>query len=91
MGPIDGGNIGIELEWAESEADFKAGRHKTARLFLAPDAAEEFAVGLRQIRTPAPRGVDEAGGSACRSRRSGLRRLGPPTLELEIGGSMAAA
>jgi hypothetical protein len=37
------GQIGVELEWAESEADFRAARLKTARLFLTPDAAEEFA------------------------------------------------
>jgi hypothetical protein len=46
--PIDGGNIGVELEWAESEADFKAGRLQIARLFLSPDAAEEFAAELRR-------------------------------------------
>jgi hypothetical protein len=48
VGPIDGGNIGVELEWAESEADFRAGRLETARLFLAPDAVEEFAADLRR-------------------------------------------
>jgi hypothetical protein len=47
-GPIDGGNIGFELAWAESEADFKAGKLKTARLFLRPDAAEDFAAELRR-------------------------------------------
>jgi hypothetical protein len=25
VGPIDGGQIGVKLEWAESEADFRAG------------------------------------------------------------------
>ena len=36
VGPIDNGQIGVELERAESEADFKAGKLTTARLFLAP-------------------------------------------------------
>jgi hypothetical protein len=42
-GPIDGRNIGVELECAESEAEFRADKLKMARLFLAPDAAEVFA------------------------------------------------
>jgi hypothetical protein len=46
--PIDGGNISLELEWAESQAGFKAGKLKTVRLFLAPQAAEEFAAELRR-------------------------------------------
>jgi len=36
------------LEWAESEAEFRARKLKTARLFPSPDAAEEFAAGLRR-------------------------------------------
>jgi len=47
-GPIDGGRIGVELEWAESEADFRTGKLKTARLFLSPGAAEEFAAEVKR-------------------------------------------
>jgi hypothetical protein len=46
--PIDGGHIGVKLVWAESEADFRAGKLKTARLFLSPNAVEEFAAELRR-------------------------------------------
>jgi hypothetical protein len=47
-GPIDGGNIGLEIAWAESEAEFKAGKLETVRLFLDPDEIEEFAAKLRR-------------------------------------------
>ena len=48
VGSIDGGNIGLELQWAESEADYRAGKLKILRLFFAPDEAEEFAAELRR-------------------------------------------
>jgi hypothetical protein len=48
VGPIDGRNIGVELEWAESVADSRAGKFKTVRLFLRPEAAEDFAAELRR-------------------------------------------
>jgi hypothetical protein len=47
-GPIDGGNIGLEIALAENEADLKTGKHKTARLFLAPDAADDLGAELRR-------------------------------------------
>jgi hypothetical protein len=54
--PIDGGNIGVELRWAENEADFRAGKHKTARLSLAPDAADDLGAELRRQAVAVRRG-----------------------------------
>jgi hypothetical protein len=48
VGPIDQGQIGLELEWAESDADFRAGKLKTARLFLSPEVADELSENLRR-------------------------------------------
>jgi hypothetical protein len=31
VGPIDDGQVGFEFEWAESEADYRAGKVKTIR------------------------------------------------------------
>jgi hypothetical protein len=47
-GPIAGGNIGLEIAWAESEADFNVGKLETVRLLPDPDEAEDFAAELRR-------------------------------------------